>query len=156
MELEKFPQKEDVKYKRIFGGIAMPSGNAAGFACLIGETHEIGYQGKRKYVFLDEVEEWDVSLTGDEGPMYLVSRRSRYHSGSVFVSHISIPGGPVEGELDCDGDVDLDDFALFADCITGVGGDVSLTECAPADYDGDNDVDLIDVAVFQRLFGTEP
>ena len=60
MELEKFLQKEDVKYKRIFGGVAMPGVSSAGFAVVIGETYEIGYQGKRKYIFLDEVEEWDV------------------------------------------------------------------------------------------------
>lgn len=55
--MEKFSQ--DVPFRRIFGGLAMPSGNAAGFAVVIGETCERGYQGKRKYIFLDEVEEWD-------------------------------------------------------------------------------------------------
>lgn len=58
MELEKFTQG-DVMFRKIFGGLAMPSGNAAGFAVVIGETCERGYQGKRKYIFLDEVEEWD-------------------------------------------------------------------------------------------------
>ncbi len=58
-KLEKFSQEEDVKYKRIFGGIAMPSAKAAGFAVVIGETHELGFEGKPKYIFLDEIEEWD-------------------------------------------------------------------------------------------------
>lgn len=59
MELEKFPQAEDVKYKRIFGGVAMPSAKAAGFVVVVGETHELGFQGKPKYIFFDEAESYD-------------------------------------------------------------------------------------------------
>ena len=58
-----------------------------------------------------------------------------------------------EGALiaDGNGDVDVDDYALFADCLTGPnlappGG------CEGADLDGDGDVDLADFAAFQRAF----
>ncbi len=52
------------------------------------------------------------------------------------------------GDLDEDGDVDLDDFALFADCAMG-----ESTECAAADADADDDVDLHDFGAFQTVFG---
>ncbi len=58
-QLEKFPQAEDVKYKRIFGGAAMPGAEAAGFIVVIGETRELFYEGKPKYILLDERESWD-------------------------------------------------------------------------------------------------
>lgn len=58
-QVERFPQAEDKKYKRIFGGIAMPSAKAAGFALVLGETRELGFEGKPKFVHLDEVERWD-------------------------------------------------------------------------------------------------
>ncbi|MHC4090960.1 MAG: hypothetical protein ACYSVY_11925 [Planctomycetota bacterium] len=61
-------------------------------------------------------EEWDVSLSGDDRTMYLVSRRDtlRLNSGSVFMSRWVFPGEAVPGDLDCDGDLDLDDHAAFA------------------------------------------
>ncbi|MHC4063147.1 MAG: hypothetical protein ACYSUI_01395 [Planctomycetota bacterium] len=62
------------------------------------------------------------------------------------------PGGPIAGDLDGDGDVDLDDHALFFDCMTGPGGGM-LTGCDPADIDGDLDTDTADLAMFQSVFG---
>ena len=58
---------------------------------------------------------------------------------------------PIPGDLDGDGDVDWDDYDLFADCLTGAdtpppGG------CEAADLDWDGDVDLEDFALFQRIF----
>jgi len=88
---------------------------------------------------------------------YVISERptgSRYMSGRIFVAHAATPGGPIEGELDCDGDVDLVDFGAFAACLTGPGGGVSLG-CLPADYDEDGDVDLADAGSFQLLFTGE-
>jgi len=58
---------------------------------------------------------------------------------------------PLDGDFDGDGDVDLSDYAFFADCLEGPL--VSCPpECEPADLDGDLDVDLADFAAFQAAF----
>ena len=62
------------------------------------------------------------------------------------------PGDPLAGDLDADGDADLDDFILLADCLAGPqipppGG------CPPeADLDTDGDMDLEDYAAFQIAY----
>ena len=58
---------------------------------------------------------------------------------------------PCPGDMDGDGDVDLDDYAVFAGCMAGLPG------CTPeqfdqADLDDDGDADLQDFALFQTLF----
>ena len=59
--------------------------------------------------------------------------------------------GCLPGDMDCDGDVDLGDYALFADCLTGP--DVAYpTGCVYADLDSDENVDLADFAFLQALF----
>lgn len=65
-------------------------------------------------------------------------------------------------DLDDDGDVDMDDFAIFERCRTapGIGPagkycDPQVEDCTPcqrADLDEDEDVDQDDFAVFQRCF----
>ena len=66
-----------------------------------------------------------------------------------------------EGDMDADGDVDSDDYALWSPCMAGP--DITTTpgncdpdqfECADVDYDGD--VDLRDFATLQRSFGQGP
>ena len=57
----------------------------------------------------------------------------------------------VFGDIDGDGDVDSDDFALFAGCMSGPGT-VHPMNCQDADLDEDVDVDVTDFAEFQRLF----
>lgn len=67
------------------------------------------------------------------------------------------------GDIDRDGDIDLDDFDRWAPCLAGPGVLVPPPGCAPddfavrADLDGpacaDFDVDLQDFAVMQRLLG---
>jgi parallel beta-helix repeat protein len=53
------------------------------------------------------------------------------------------------GDLDSDGDVDLDDFALLTGCLQGP--DVAVPPvCWGADLDADADVDLADFALFAR------
>ena len=74
-----------------------------------------------------------------------------FHDNAIFSPHPTFSVGT--GDLDTDGDVDLNDWTLFFDCITAPG--VLLTNvsaCAPADFDGDLDVDLADFAGFSTVF----
>jgi len=55
------------------------------------------------------------------------------------------------GDLDGDGDVDIDDFGIFVGCMNGPG--IAYPGgCDEADLNGDGDVDMDDFAVFQTLF----
>jgi hypothetical protein len=56
------------------------------------------------------------------------------------------------GDIDCDTNVDLTDWSLFFDCMTGPNGGPIDEDCAPADLDEDNDVDLDDAAAFTNVF----
>ena len=63
------------------------------------------------------------------------------------------------GDIDHDGDVDLADYAAFAECMRGPNlvpnptPPPTASECLETfDADLDNDVDLSDMAVFQDAF----
>ena len=55
------------------------------------------------------------------------------------------------GDWDRDGDLDLADFPAFRTCITGPGTPLD-TQCAPFDFNGNNTLDLHDLAEFLSLF----
>ena len=61
---------------------------------------------------------------------------------------------PGPGDVDRDGDVDLDDFAIFQFCFTGPleTDDPLPVECRFLDSDKDHDLDLEDFADFQAAF----
>ena len=66
----------------------------------------------------------------------------------------------LRGDFDLDGDVDIDDFSMFYDCMAGPGISIPPPGCdsidfARADLEGDDDVDLADSAAFQMVF-SEP
>ena len=58
---------------------------------------------------------------------------------------------PCAGDMNFDGELDLDDLTLFVECITGPGGGVN-PGCPPANSDFDDDVDLVDCAAFLDFF----
>lgn len=60
--------------------------------------------------------------------------------------------GPIPGDCDSNGVVQLDDFACFTVCFTGLDG-VYTSECSMFDLDFDGDVDADDYAGFWLQFG---
>jgi hypothetical protein len=67
-----------------------------------------------------------------------------------------VRSSPGPGDLDHDGDADLADYALFADCLAGPDVSTPPAGCdsqmfVEADLSGDGDVDLGDFEAFQRV-----
>jgi hypothetical protein len=60
-------------------------------------------------------------------------------------------GTYLPGDVDWDGDVDLDDYAVWQTCLAGPGIP-GAGGCQNGDLDGDADVDLADFAAFQEAF----
>lgn len=60
--------------------------------------------------------------------------------------------GSIPGDFDNDGDVDIADFSLFAECFRGSGQGIPNERCRPADLDGDNDIDIADFSTFAENF----
>ncbi len=67
---------------------------------------------------------------------------------------VRLNGAPVgDANLDCQ--VSLFDYAFFDDCLANGGPSISLPSCAfRFGVDADSDIDLVDFANFQRVFGT--
>jgi hypothetical protein len=74
-------------------------------------------------------------------------------------TNVTLTAKAKPGDIDDDGDVDLSDYATFADCMAGPfttpepTAPISVDMCLDAfDDDEDNDVDMRDFASFQRAF----
>ncbi len=99
---------------------------------------------------------WKIRLTlrrlttGEPAMIWIdnirVTESTTEHYSEVF---------PILGDGDYDGDVDVDDYALFFDCLSGEGVPYDPMECNVFDSDDDGDVDLQDVSEFQRAFSGE-
>jgi hypothetical protein len=95
--------------------------------------------------------ELDKPLSSTEPVDLVVSAYNKV----TYMASLDVASCIVTGDLDCDGDADLDDFALFAGCMGGP--DSPNPGCEPghfagADLDGDGDSDLADFATFQEAF----
>lgn len=96
-------------------------------------TDELRAEGRRITQIASFAEDSD-------GTMYVVSL-----AGSVY----RILAVPAEGDIDADGDVDIEDFNLLKDGF-GVG-----TTLADGDVNGDMQVDLQDFSLLKSRFGTD-
>jgi hypothetical protein len=67
------------------------------------------------------------------------------HAGEFGVL---LPPPPLPGDYDNDGDVDLDDFARWLDCLTGPEAGPYPPECSPGALDSDDDIDMHDASLF--------
>jgi len=81
-------------------------------------------------------------------------------AGAMTGGNFELAGGfwPIAADIpvvlgDCDGNslIDLSDYGCFNACFAGprIG---LMTGCDPFDFDGDDDVDVMDFAVFQMRF----
>ena len=77
---------------------------------------------------------------------------------SVMLEIVPRPSGVAPGDFNYDGLVGLSDFAFLARCLGGPGLPAAIT--CPTDFntdmDADEDVDLGDVAEFQRIVSVPP
>jgi hypothetical protein len=85
-----------------------------------------------------------ISAVADAVPGETDTTDNTYTDDTVFVT--------IAGDVDGDGDVDPDDFAIFAGAYGSVVGDPTYDpEC---DIDGDGDVDPDDFAIFAANYGS--
>lgn len=80
----------------------------------------------------------------------------QHDPGEMAGGNFSLTGGfwygCVPADCDCDGGVDLDDFARFQECFRGPGGGLPETDCVCFDEDASGDVDAKDFAALQTAF----
>lgn len=57
-----------------------------------------------------------------------------------------------KGDLDIDGDIDLNDFEFWNDCMTDPETGFIEPGCAVYDFEADDDIDLADFTAFQAAF----
>ena len=125
-----------------------------------GHTHELCVSatgsGTLHYQWLRN----GLSLTGAVQPCYQAAQAGTYwcvvtddcgptESDAAGV----LAATPTSGDFDGDGDADEQDFFAFDDCMGGPGGGVSAG-CECVDVNGDDEIDLIDMAAFQIVFGS--
>ncbi len=110
-------------------------------------TRDASGQTCRDYIGQNDVFGWELSTPGDKYGSFEATTGEAGTPGAYNAPSCCAPF-----DLDCDGDVDLDDFQAFSLCMDGPGS--PPTETCPdgtnADFDGDEDVDCADFAQLQE------
>jgi len=120
-----------------------------------GASATIGYQASG-----NDGSQWSNNQPGAVNPTVVLSLESLGSSSSPDCNANGVPDEcDPSGDFDADGFIDLSDYALFSDCLTGPCLDPPCGTplyadpcCTVADFDQDNDVDLLDFAAFAEDF----
>ncbi len=122
-------------------GAQIPFDSADSFSCHFGDTFAL---------LLDGVATLRVSLQACVG-VPECGCVPPYPSGLLNSVRLVIAAQRMH-DFNGDGHVGLNDATEFADCMSGPDRDLGSGECPVFDSDRDNDVDMGDVAAFQRAF----
>lgn len=105
-------------------------------------NHFLGYPDQQK------LGDYYHSISDDEGVSLAYAAT---FNGEQDVYYLRIRN-VIFGDADADGDLDLLDYAVYLNCVTGPDGDELGPECEIFDSEPDGDVDLIDFKQFQDFF----
>ncbi len=86
------------------------------------------------------------------GTYYLRARSASGHWSSGCGS-VTVSVNPILADLDCDGDVDLDDFGIQQRCLSGWGIAQLDPACRNSDLNGDTWIDTYDHAILRGCMG---
>ncbi len=100
--------------------------------------------GKQMVAFRIQI---DPATPSDRNQAFMDALDSEPETKPQLSVEIALPG-----DDDRDGDVDLDDYAGFFECLSGPRVDDLPSACHVHDFDGDEDVDAEDFAAFQGAF----
>ncbi len=136
-------------------GCYVPNALAAGYAAAIGATGEPqscvgpfpdtllaalreGWTLGEAYYLANPFNDWMWNLVGD--PLLTLPN---------WFDPVEIP--PLHGDINGDGVINERDLAAFSACMSGANQHTDPV-CAPLDFDGDEDVDLWDLAGFMEVY----
>ena len=100
-----------------------------------------------------------LTTTGNQmvGTVIAQALKSSALGGGHLPVFLDLRVPPCAADIECDGDVDLADYAVLADCLSGPGGAPGFVSPSQScldyfDLDADADVDLVDLGAFQAAF----
>ena len=104
--------------------------------------------------FAGNVAQFNFNKTGLTDGTYSYKVYANDTAGNMGVSEtrVVIVNISTKGDFDDDGDVDWDDFLMFADAYGSSDGDANYDVLA--DFDSDGDVDWDDFLMFADIYGT--
>ncbi|MCP4592327.1 MAG: hypothetical protein GY842_16465 [bacterium] len=135
-----------------------PAGSSSSSANDLSDRGEITFWRTDQHYY-DPLDQSFTKLT-DQGPVPDGGMESSigcigqiaFAAGYVSVEDIYLAIPLPRGDVDGDSDVDLEDHAAFADCMTGPNDGPPEGACNAFDFEPDHDVDLRDFAVLQAAF----